>query len=256
MLLLNTTQMSSKNIVAIDLAHLGPHFGAILDGGAITTFERKNFNIDLPTLQSLSERYKTTHFILTGPNTNFLPNKHGDLILEKKPRLDMLRQGIHFLVEGGPTLVVLFELGCHLFYRAERETLYLGTLPYTFASFGLTENVPITTEMGHQLKSALEICQTHKLPQTRVLDRYETLIAYTLALGIKEFQARYKIKNLTINGTITPEQKELLTSFLLPSSSIANYELKIANCPVLPYPEHIAIFGMLSPYLEKNAGEN
>ncbi len=260
---------SDRNIIAIDYSYQGVHFGAVLHGGAITTFEQKRFSLDLEHLLALAKRYRSKHFVITGPGTHFLPAKHQDIILEKKSRLDCIVGGIQFAVHEAPTLVILFELGCHLFLRSQ-DTVYLGSLPYTFSSFGLENNVSIETEMGHSIAKPLNICETHALPHSRVQDRYETLIAYTLALGIKEFTARYNLNHIIFAGTITSTQSNLLTSFLFPPSHsnsysnsppsspspITNSELLIPNSPVLPYPEHIAIFGMLSPYLESNAGEN
>lgn len=253
----------SKNIVAIDYSYLGPRFGAILDGGAITTFEQKRFSLELDEILALSERYQAKHFIFTGPGTSFLPNKHGDLVFEKKSRLESLAMGLHFLTTEIPTLIVLFELGCHLFY-CDKETIYLGSLPYSFASFGLAKDISVNQEMGEEINGPLQVCQTHTLPHTRMLERYENLLAYTLALGIKEFQARYKIPNTIIGGTITREQHALLSSFLSPtipspqfqiSNASTNSQFSIVNSQ-LPFPQHIAIFGMLSPYLETDAGEN
>ncbi|MBI4835983.1 MAG: hypothetical protein HY817_01870 [Candidatus Abawacabacteria bacterium] len=238
--------MLSKRVIAIDYGYLRSSFGFINDNQVITTFEPKKFNLTEDDFAQLAERYKTNHFVLTGPNTEFLPVKSSKYTFAKVGRIDALTQGVHFLSPQAPMLVILFEVGCHLFYH-DKETLYLGCLPYSFSSFGLAKDISLKEEMGQELNSALAICATHALPHTRVMDRYETLLSYTIALGIKEFLARYQVNNHTIIGNITKNQKALLTSFLLPP--IPNSEFRIPNFPSLPSPEHIAIFGMLSPYL-------
>lgn len=285
----------SKPVIAIDFAYQEPHFGTINKSGVVTTFDYSRFQLTKDHFAALAKRYQAKHFLITGPGTEFLPEQSGAFTFTKIARLDALSNGIQTLAEVSPLLVIMFELGCHLFYH-QKDTVYLGSLPYNFTSFGLEDDLSVATEMGQELQNALAICATHKLPHTRMLDRYETLIAYTLALGIKEFLSRYQINQISIVGTITTEQKDLLASFLLPpktshfaphtsNSSLSSESVALKATPTvdhspnstplgvypdpqrgtlrsplsivpLLHPEHIAIFGMLNPYFQTDAREN
>lgn len=248
----------SKQVIAIDYSYQGVRFGALTKSGVVTTFDHPRFELTNEHFAILAKRYQSNHFVLTGPGTEFLPASSNDFIFTRIGRIDALCQGIQVLADPIPTLVILFELGCHLFYH-DKSSMYVGSLPYNFTSFGLENSLDIESEMGQKLTNALAICATHSLPQTRVLDRYEQLIAYTLALGIKEFLVRYNIKHIHLIGNISPGQQSLVLAFLSASDHTLdpsqNAESRIQNSP-LPHSEHIAIFGMLNPYFQTNAGEN
>ncbi len=232
--------MSSERILAIDWAYQHQSM-SLLSDNAITMLEKDQLNFDPQTLVMYAREYSVDRLVVTGPQGMFLPDHVKEIPVQKVPRLQAIQQGINFLAAAESSLVLLAEVGLHLFYHGE-ETLYLGSLPYSFSSLGLKHSLPVTNEMGCALPKPFQDCETYALPGTEKTSDTETLMAYTIALGSKEFFARYQIKHCYLAGNLTEDQQSLLQGFI-----------DKATVEPLPYAMHIASTGLLVPYLAQHA---
>lgn len=232
--------MPSERILAIDWGYHHQSM-SLLSDDAITMLEKDQLNFDPQTLVMYAREYNVDRLVVTGPQGMFLPDHIKEIPVQKVPRLQAIQQGLNFLAAAESSLILVAEVGLHLFYHGE-ETLYLGSLPYNFASLGLKHSLPVTNEMGCALPKPFQDCETYALPDTEKTSDTETWMAYTIALGSKEFFARYQIKHCYLAGNLTEDQQSLLQGFI-----------DKATVEPLPYAMHIASTGLLVPYLAQHA---
>lgn len=230
--------MSYNKIIAIDHTVHGNFFAVLEHGQIIKTIAVNRFTLSKVGLSRLQNKYQPDLFVLTGPETAYLPNQVGELNIKKEKRLQALLDGVHFLTPVAPSLVIIFDTGCHLFYRSG-ETVYVGCLPYSYGSCTIKKNVSITEEMGHAVGKPLDVCITGALPGFPHVKGEEMLLHYTISLGLKEFIARYNLNSCYIGGTINDETLEHLQQFM-PGITLN----------VLDNPSHVAAFGLLLPYIQ------
>lgn len=232
--------MSSKRILAIDWGYQHQSM-SLLSDETITVLEKDQLNFDPQNLVMYAREYNVDQLVVTGPQGMFLPVHIKEIPVVKIPRLQAIQQGISFLATAESSLLLLAEIGLHLFYKGE-ETLYLGSLPYNFASLELDRSLSVTDEFGCELPKPFHECTTYALPKINKSDESETLMAYTIALGSKEFCSRYQIKHCYLAGNLTEDQQSLLQGFI-----------DKATVEPLPYAMHIASTGLLVPYLAPHA---
>lgn len=232
--------MSSKRILAIDWGYQHQSM-SLLSDDAITMLEKDQLNFDPQNLVMYAREYAVDQLVVTGPQGMFLPDHIKEIPVIKTPRLQAIQQGINFLASAESTLVLLAEIGLHLFYKGD-ETLYLGSLPYNFASLGLDQSLSVANEFGCELPKPFQACETYALPKIKPSDDSDTWMAYTIALGCKEFCSRYQIKHCYLGGNLTEDQQSLLQGFI-----------DKATVEPLPYAMHIASTGLLVPYLASHA---
>lgn len=235
--------MYSERILAIDWGYQQQSM-ALLSEGTITVLERDNLAFEPDSIVMYAREYNVDSLVVTGPHGMYLPDHIKEIPVQKIPRLQALIQGINFLAAASSTLILVAEVGLHLFYHGE-ETLYLGSLPYSFASLTLTKPLLVQDEMGCALPHPFDIYLTHSLPTITANQDSDTLLAYTIALASKEFLSRYQINHCYLAGHITEQQQSLLQAFL-----------DKATVEALPYAMHIASTGLLVPYLETHAAQS
>lgn len=238
--ILTTSQMSSKRILAIDWGYQHQSM-SLLSDEAITVLEKDALNFDPQNLVMYAREYHVDQLVVTGPQGMFLPSQIKEIPVVKTPRLQAIQQGISFLAAAESSLILLAEVGLHLFYKGD-ESLYLGSLPYNFASLGLDHSLSVADEFGCEVPKPFQECVTYALPKIKNSDESETWMAYTIALGSKEFYARYQIKHCYLAGNFTADQQSLLQGFI-----------DKATVEPLPYAMHIASTGLLVPYLAPHA---
>ncbi|OGC81759.1 MAG: hypothetical protein A2V81_04595 [Candidatus Abawacabacteria bacterium RBG_16_42_10] len=229
--------MSYSKIMAVDHSWHGNQLAVLEHGQVLKTVYLNRFSITKQGLGRLRSHFDPELLLITGPGTTYLPDKVGDLSLKKEKRLQALLDGVHFLAPTSPSLIIVFETGCHIFYR-DVETVYVGCLPYSFASGSLKKNLSLEEEMGHDVGKPLNICMTQALPDFPHSKGEELLLCYSIALALKEFLARYRLNSCYIGGTVTDGALEQLQKFL-PGISMK----------MLDNPSHIAAFGLLLPYI-------
>ncbi len=235
---LTITKMSYKRIIAVDHAWHGDSFAVLENGQVLKPVAISRFTLSKAGLARLQKNYQPDLLLLTGPGTAFLPDQSNALKIKKENRLQALLDGVHFLTPSAPSLTIVFETGCHLFYRSE-ETVYVGCLPYSYGSNTLKKALPIAEEMGHEVGKPLDVCLTAALPDFPHIKSEEMLLHYTTALALKEFLVRYKLNSCYIGGTVSSEVREQLQQFL-PGITMK----------MLDNSSHIAAFGLLLPYIQ------
>lgn len=233
--LLTIGTMSSTKLLAFDCAYHTCH-AALLSDGTVTLLDWQAPDLDSETLLSMARQYKVTTVLLTGPKAMYFPQKIKEITIAKTKRIEALAQGITFLALTQASLVVVIETGIHLFYQSD-EVLYLGSLPYSFASCDLTENLAATTEMGEELPEPFSICHTFALHQEKS-EPVQELLGYTISLAIKEFLQRYQIQHCYIANSLGVDEAEILQGLV-----------DKATVELLPHAKHIACTGLLLPHL-------
>ncbi len=232
--------MYSDRILAIDWGYQQQSM-ALLSDGAITMLEKDQLAFDPDNIIMYAREYKVDSLVVTGPHGMFLPDHIKEIPVRKTPRLQALIQGINFLAQADSSLILLAEVGLHIFYHGE-ETLYLGSLPYSFSSIGLAKPLSVEDELGCTVPKPFDSCLTYALPDHKADPDTDTLMAYTTALASKEFFSRYLIEHCYLAGNLTEDQQSLLQGFI-----------DKATVQPLPYAMHIASTGLLVPYLEPHA---